>query len=160
MLTVAIPKIDILSHSGMPGAMNDQCTSNNVSLAAFCEKLSRTKLVGSSTSLKFVWETLKLLVTSNNRVHSDQQWMFNRAHWELSSGVYRYLDFGNGYSACSFGWKFDSLESVCAVTPDRYSSIETKLDTNVCLSSAIIWSHWMTLLWCCGGAAPVGSKLH
>lgn len=38
----------------------------------------------------------------------------------------------------------------------RYSSIETKLNANLWLSSAIIWSLWMTLLW----RNSTGSKLH
>ena len=46
-----------------------------------------------------------------------------------------------------------SYRLVCADTPDRYASTETKLDANLWLSSTIIRSLWMTLLRCSGGAA-------
>ena len=46
---------------------------------------------------------------------------------------------------------------VCADTPETNSSMETKLDVNLFLSSAIVLSLRMTFLWRCGGAAPAAS---
>ena len=46
---------------------------------------------------------------------------------------------------------------VCPLTPDRFSSIETKLNANLCVSSAIIRFLWMTLLGCHGGVALLAS---
>ena len=52
-----------------------------------------------------------------------------------------------------FDGSFDHPESL----PETYSSIEAKLDANLCLSSMIIRSLLMILLRCRGGATLVAS---